>query len=292
MIRYDVSVDQIEQAIRLDKPTWLDNAVARTEELKAKKKYEEASSIWGDVKPIYMHIQNCKCIFCERQLEGTEYGTIEHDLEHFRPKSSVKVWPPKKLNTDYSVNLGSVSKTGYYWLAYDILNYAACCKVCNTPLKSNFFPVGGKRKTTPVPLASLKSEKPYLCYPIGNIDDDPENLVTFIATTAIPAKKNGHAAARGKIIIDFFQLNSREQLHRERARCVTFLGSSLKSLEIGNDIEQHKLIVSTLLQPSQPHAACSRAFNSLWKKDKVKAKKIHQACLEYFASQTNSVPPV
>lgn len=146
MIRYDYSFEQITAAVHAHDSKWLGKAAERTEKIKAKGKFEESSSIWSDVKSIYIGLQNRKCIFCERQFENAEIGTIEYDLEHFRPKSSVEVWPPERLGLNYGFGLGTASPNGYFWLAYHLSNYAASCKVCNSPLKSNYFPIAASRK--------------------------------------------------------------------------------------------------------------------------------------------------
>ena len=82
-----------------------------------------------------MELQRHKCVFCERQLG---HGAIEHDLEHFRPKGSTAPWSPMALPTH---GVGAGRAEGYWWLSYDLGNYAASCKFCNSTLKSNRFPI-------------------------------------------------------------------------------------------------------------------------------------------------------
>jgi hypothetical protein len=95
MIRYKVSLAQLEAAVDATSSTWRTRAADRIAQFKTMKKYQEESSIWSDVKPVYMTLQHSKCAYCERKLEGEPFGNIEHDVEHYRPKSSVKKWPPK-----------------------------------------------------------------------------------------------------------------------------------------------------------------------------------------------------
>src|SRR5689334_5351828 len=129
MIAVDVSVEKLEAAVDALDANWRRRAADRKAALIAAKKYAEASAIWSDIKPIFIEIQNRKCIFCERQFETPLYGRIEYDLEHFRPKSSVKGWPPRgRVPTHNNYPMGDVSTAGYYWLAYDLFNYAASCK--------------------------------------------------------------------------------------------------------------------------------------------------------------------
>jgi hypothetical protein len=303
MIAYNYDISNIRAAVAAYEAGWLGNAEDRTSKLITLQKFEETSSIWSDIKPVFMELQHQKCIFCERQFETMEYGRIEHDLEHFRPKSSVKSWPPAGWPTTHRPPLGEPSSKGYYWLAYNLMNYAVACKVCNTPLKSDFFPIAGNRAKDYFPIAGhsekairaydrmQRKEKPYLCYPIGSIDDDPETLVTFVATTAVPAAKSGHKKRRGEIIIDFFQLNERLQLHRERARMIALLGGSLKLIEARIDVGANRKVVANLQGAHIPHSACLRAFRRTWQADRGLAKRMHNICQVYAVSVEKAKPP-
>ena len=69
MIRYPVTKARLRQLIEGEERGWLARAAARTEEFRRKGKYEESSSIWSDVKPVYTKLQgNCKCAYCERKM--------------------------------------------------------------------------------------------------------------------------------------------------------------------------------------------------------------------------------
>ncbi|MGY3572933.1 hypothetical protein [Bradyrhizobium sp. USDA 4504] len=292
VIAYDIQIVALNAAVDVVDPNWRKNAATRTKKLLKAKKFDDQSSIWSAVKPVFIELQHRKCVFCERQLEGLEYGRIEFDIEHFRPKSSVKSWPPKGWNRQYSIPMGAESRSGYYWLAYDLLNYAASCKVCNSPLKANYFPIAGKRIKARTTAAKLKRELPYLCYPLGSQDDDPETLVTFIATTAVPAAAAGHNRLRGEVIIDFFQLNDRLQLHRERARMISLMGNALKSIAAADaDAPSSRQIEKSLLHASIPHAACLRAYHRLWSGDNALARKVHAACQQYAVGMEDAKPP-
>src|SRR5713101_8429748 len=146
MIRYPITEQNLRERIEAEVPGWLKRAQQKTDKFIAARQYEEASSIWSDVKSVYMKIQFDKCVYCERQLASPGLGgTIEHDLEHFRPKNGVEEWPTSAMqqsrNIAFDFPLGHAYPSGYYWLAYHVLNYSAACKKCNTPLKLNFFPI-------------------------------------------------------------------------------------------------------------------------------------------------------
>ena len=95
MIRYRVSSADWSAAIDAIAPTWRTRAASRTAVYAAAGRYSEPpSTIWSEIKSVYMDLQGFKCGFCERRLEKSEFGNVEHDVEHFRPKSQVSAWPP------------------------------------------------------------------------------------------------------------------------------------------------------------------------------------------------------
>lgn len=178
MIRIPVTLAELADLITAESATWLERAAERTDEFAQAGAYNESSSIWSQVKGVYMTLQHSKCAYCERQLEDPEYGKIEHDIEHYRPKNPVKKWPTDKIAAErgihYDFPVGDAWPEGYFLLAYHVLNYVTACKVCNTPLKSNFFPIAGDRGPQSDDPLSLQAEQPYLLYPLGDIDANPE----------------------------------------------------------------------------------------------------------------------
>lgn len=293
MIRYPLDLAQLENDIAAIDPRWRSKTRRRTNKFVRSGRYEEKSSLWSVVKPAYMETQHHKCVFCERQFENGQYGKIEFDLEHFRPKGSVNAWPDdnRHPNLSYPFPTGENSVTGYYWLAYEPTNYAASCKVCNSALKSNYFPIAGDRATALAVAPELGNEQPYLCYPLGSDDADPEDLITFVATTATPKATDAHMRRRGQIIIDFFDLNGRELLHRQRAQMISLVGGALAQTHAGTAGNADRRILSRITRPDMPHAACIRAHKALWQNDPVQASRIYEHCREFAFEQTRSAPP-
>ena len=227
MIRYPIKVSEIRRLIRDTSGSWFRRANERTETFRRAQEYHESSNIWGEIKSVYMQIQHNKCAYCERQLEDPKHGKIEHDIEHYRPKDSVDVWPSERIiderRLNYDFDTGDGWTEGYYLLAYNNLNYATACKVCNSTLKSNYFPIEGNRGPQSDNPRELRSEKPYLIYPVSNIDTDPERLITFEGIIAIPKGRSGHRFRRGRVTIDFFDLNGRGNIRKQRAAIIRTL---------------------------------------------------------------------
>lgn len=271
MIRYaDVDLAALEALVDAEVPAWRAQASARTDQLTALGRYEDGAPSWSDIKPIYMRLQAHKCIFCERPLGGEVAGKIEQDVEHFRPKNQVKPWPKKKRKKDpdpYPFPTGPTG-AGYYWLAYDLQNYAAACKPCNSTRKSNAFPIAAAaRGAGAVDVATLnESEHPLLIFPRGTIDDDPENLIEFDGILARPKQTEGHAYKRALVTIDFFGLNVREELWEDRFRVIRSVWHAYQTLQLSNDPDQKaaaKRSIQRDTADSGPQASCARSFLKL-----------------------------
>src|SRR5689334_6367591 len=138
MIRYEISPSELKKRINEEAPKWLKKARERTARFKKLKRYKEKSGIWSEVKGVYVKLQQGKCAYCERKLGKESIRKIEWDVEHYRPKSRVRAWMPKTVEAKalFPFPLGSASDKGYYLLPYHLMNYAASCKTCNSPLKS------------------------------------------------------------------------------------------------------------------------------------------------------------
>lgn len=292
MIRYPFDQATLESEIEALDAKWLTKAAERTRRFLRDGRYDEASAIWSVVKPVFIRLQHDKCAFCERRFEGAPYGPVEWDLEHFRPKSNVAAWPDPRRHAGlgYGKSLGDGWPTGYYWLAYELRNYAASCKVCNTRFKLNYFPIEADRAGAGAAVDVLAQEEPLLCYPLGDLDDDPEDLVTFVLTTAVPARQTGRSALRGRVIIDFFGLNVRDNIHRDRAQMIGAVGALLAERDAGTASPGVLRTLEQMKKPHIPHAACVRAFMRLWDDQPAAARRGYEAC-RLFGFDPTAAPP-
>jgi hypothetical protein len=297
---------------------WLDRAKERTDQLVAAGKYLDlkkwkklsvAEKVlipkpiavdWSSVKYLFMEIQNEKCAYCERKLAASgEGGAAEHDLEHFRTKNPVKAWPaPAEI--DFST--GSPSDPGYYWLAFHLLNYCTACKKCNTGLKSNYFPVAGTRAVPhAIPGRRLHAtERPFLIYPLGTGDDDPEAVIRFRGIAAFPPEKDPllsprtrshvHRNRRARVVIAFFDLNGRQELLWGRAERLRDLEKALADLnDPGTPTGQRtaaKNDIERLTDGFSEHTACVRGMIRLYQKDVATARQFFDAVRAYLDSKT------
>jgi hypothetical protein len=297
---------------------WSKKARARTKQLLTAGKYIDADQWhrlpaaernaldkpidvdWSSVKYLFMRIQNEKCAYCERKLasEDTKGGRAEHDVEHFRPKNSIKRWPAPN-GIDFPT--GDPDE-GYYWLAFHLLNYCTACATCNRGFKSSYFPVAGKRllpQQSPISKAA-SAERPLLIYPLGKVDEDPEELIRFRGIAAVPpaddplldseAKTDPHRNRRARVTIRFFGLNEREELRWGRAEKLRELEKSLSLIHKGNRAE-NKAARDDLLRltnGSSEHTACVRAMIRLYDNNKKTAQLYFEGVRDYLNSKTPS----
>jgi hypothetical protein len=305
-----------DSKIRKGLKDWLTKADDRTTQLLAAKAYidrdkwlklsstekaatpEPVAVEWSSVKHVFMAIQNEKCAYCERKLAALgRGGAAEHDLEHFRTKNPVKSWPAP---SDIDFETGGAFKPGYYWLAFHLLNYCTACPKCNTGFKSNYFPVAGTRMQAPdgpSPRGN-RSEQPFLIYPLGAIDDDPEEVVRFRGLAALPPaldpllpakeQKNAHRNKRARVIIAFFGLNKREELLWGRAERLRELEKSLRDIESKDpDRMSHgQADIRRLTDGFSEHTACVRAMIRIYRNDPNTAQLFFEAVRAYLDSKT------
>ena len=208
MIRVSTTTAALLAAIEAHRPGWLSRAEARTEALAAAAVDPEFPSLWSEIKEVYISLQHSKCAYCEKE---PEYQPIEHDVEHYRPKRDVVRWVVPRALARQGIVVNQPThggEPGYPLLAYNPLNYAAACKTCNSILKRTYFPIAGTRNATARDPAGMAGERPFLLYPIGDADDDPEDLIEF-AGLSPQARGTGFRKQRALVTIWLFDLNGK-----------------------------------------------------------------------------------
>jgi hypothetical protein len=249
--------------------------------------------LWSQIKPVFMRLQHGKCAFCERPLGADEVAAYEQDVEHFRPKKGVDSWPPPKpigvlphpADLPVSVHVG----TGYRKLPFHELNYIVACKTCNSRCKGNYFPIAGTAHdfTADSPLDLVSKEKPYLIFPLGKLDDDPESLITFLGYRAeIPANAAGYKKDRAQVTIHFFLLNDpsrSDQLLLGRATQLELLYRKIKAFEKSPVRKRQEAWNDAIAECSSanPFAGCVRAMVRLYLSDKNAACQLMEEACKY-----------
>jgi hypothetical protein len=232
----------------------------------------------------------CKCAYCERKLEAEPYGKGEQDVEHFRPKKNVRPWKLPKALADQGVAVTPPTPTtgGYFLLPYHLFNYCAACKPCNSALKSDCFPIAGKYQPKGSDPTKLTKEQPLLIYPLGDFDDDPEDLIRFHGVSPQPVAEDGYRRHRALVSIEFFKLDDetgRKNLLAERARLICALLPLFKaaSRKGPSAIKARDLIIAYLADTA-PHTNCSRSFLHLWEGNPSEAERVADGAASYIRS--------
>jgi hypothetical protein len=299
MIGYRISKAQLEALINAEapdrgsQPGWVKRAATRTEDFRAKGRYEEKSSIWSEVKVVYMRLQgDCKCGYCERKLESVDFGKVEQDVEHFRPKGGVRAWKLPKALTDNGVVVTTVpaEDRGYFLLPYHPFNYSAACKPCNSALKKDYFPIAGEYNLEGEDPTALVAEKPFLICPVGDFDQLPEELIQFRGVSPQPVAESGHDRARALVTIEFFKLDDgakRKNLLRERAVVIVALHPQLEKLADGATGQAKAdalMLVKGFTAPNSAHTNCARSYRDLFKKNRAEATAVFDGAFKLITS--------
>ena len=278
-----VSARVVSEKIEETRQGWLRRARERTATFKALGAYRERRSIWSEVKPVFMDIQHQKCCFCERKFEAGSLGRHELDLEHFRPKATVRPTPLAYQGPQTTPTSPPPRNGGYYLLAYNVLNYTVACKPCNSGLKRNYFPILGDYDLVGEDPEAMMSERPMLIYPIGSYDIDPEEAISFYGVTPRSVSEDPDVRRRGQAVIAFFRLDDvegRRNLFRERAIVIVLLDAKLRTA--GDD----SALIDTLTSSSAPHANCARSFVRLFEADSAKAARVAKAAHDFVTSKS------
>ena len=297
MISYpDATLTELEQRITALKPDWMARAADATTALTAAglftppkppsgaPKAKAPPSLWSDIKIVYMEMQQFKCIFCERALAKKE-GAIEHDVEHYRPKNAVAAWRSPKGLPSIAHQLGPAAMSGYYWLAYDIANYAAACKLCNSTRKRSYFPINGARGQATESVDQLNAgEQPLIIFPLR---EDPTALITFDGVLALPAQSHGIGYLRAVVTIALFNLNGREELIDDRFRAIRSVYSAYELMRNGSTQAKRDdgaVQLSELISPTSPQSACAKAYLTVLTQDPGRGWDVYQEARVYKAA--------
>ncbi|MCW3095947.1 MAG: hypothetical protein JWL77_1565 [Chthonomonadaceae bacterium] len=293
MIGYVKTRAELEALIEAESAGWLQRTDARTKEFRRKQRYEEASSLWSEVKAAYMRLQGgSKCAYCERKLEAVEFGKGEQAVDHFRPKRSVKAWPGAAGLARQGIPFAAAPPPGqgYYLLPYHPFNYVAACNPCNSLLKKDYFPIAGIYQLDADEPAHLQNEQPYLLYPIGDFDSAPETIIEFYGITPRPVAPTGHDRYRALVTIAFFRLGDaagRKNLFLERAWLLLALFPQLERLRQPGSMDEQtaaKSIVEACMRSEMAHANCCRSFVRLFEQSPEEARSLYEAARRFVTS--------
>jgi hypothetical protein len=165
----------------------------------ARNKFIDDNSVhWGKLKPWLQAISHGKCWFSEAKELYSHY-----DVEHFRPKKEAKA-------------LDGTIRDGYWWLAFDYMNFRVCGNVGNRK-KGGWFPLQDGSLRSSYEKRCEESETGYLLDPI---DIDDVKLLAFDEEgKAVPVPgASDWETCRVTETVRRLKLNEHEALTEERRK--------------------------------------------------------------------------
>lgn len=199
------------------------------------KKFSIIKSIYGTaaIKRKLLEAQHDKCCYCESEFLETGHG----DVEHFRPKGSVR-----------QDNNSRVEKPGYYWLGYSWSNLLVSCARCNTSHKGIRFPLQNPDRRARNHNDAIDNEEPMLVDPGA---EDPRDHIRFRYDAPLPR------TPRGEETICVLGLE-RHQLVKARlkwAKIIRMAYQTMNDLKQGQGHQEHidelALFVQNSVNPSE-----------------------------------------
>jgi hypothetical protein len=304
MIRIDVSDAELLAAIEQTRAGWIADARRRTGAALRNGRIGEGEGSWSAIKEVYILRQEFKCIYCEFPLPKVDSSSadrvaVDYDVEHYRPKNRVTAWPTPEVLTrrpsvaTYQPLIRTGSAAGYLRLAFDPFNYVVACKVCNSSYKADRFPIAGAPDGRSRKRASLDArERPLLLFPFGTQGDDPGRFLAFDGAVVRPRRTGGPDHLRGRVVIDFFELDTREGLLELRCILIQLLWKQLRERDQG--AAEMRAAAEAFLRTvmdghRHPHTACGRAFIALYDRDQARARAWADAALHYLISKDPAI---
>jgi hypothetical protein len=304
MIRIAISDDALLEAIRKKSPKWLARALEVSKRARKAGKIGDQDGIWSEIKEVYILLQEFKCVYCEFPLPKIESISargvaVDYDVEHYRPKNRVTPWPtPEVLSrrpsaSEYAASVVPGAPAGYLRLAFDPFNYVVSCKVCNTYYKADRFPIAGKPDSRSIKRTSLDArEMPLLLFPFGENGDDPGLYLLFEGAMIRPRPAAGLDGLRARAVVDFFELDTREDLLEGRCLLIQSLWAKLEERTSGDAEEKAEAaeFLEVLATGNRfMHSACGRAYVDLYERDREQARRWYRAANQYLASKAPDI---
>lgn len=157
----DTDIPDWQPWTQLQWQDWLDESqrlVAEMAAFEAVNQHGERNALidahaahWSALKPWLLALSGGKCWFSEvRELYS------HYDVEHFRPKKEARA-------------LDGILRDGYWWLAFDYMNFRVCGTVGNRK-KGGWFPLKPESLCSTYAARCEEAETPYLLDPIRYAD--------------------------------------------------------------------------------------------------------------------------
>lgn len=159
---------------------------------------DDNSAHWGELKPWLQALSAGKCWFSEVRELFSHY-----DVEHFRPKKEAKA-------------IDNTVRDGYWWLAFDYMNFRLCGNVGNRK-KGGWFPLEARSLCSTYLHRCEESETPYFLDPT---DIEDVGLLVFDEEGKAIARPGASAweTQRVEVTVQRLKLIEHQALAEERRK--------------------------------------------------------------------------
>ena len=223
---------------------------AREEDAAAVLKFPEHWTA-PDVRGALYAMHGWVCAYCQDELTHSDRG----DVEHFRPKS---------------LDAGGELQV-YWWLAYAFDNYFLACRRCNSPCKSNRFPLApASLHVRHADRAQLGSEARLLVDPVADPVEQWIRVVWFEDDDA-PELTLGEGLRVGSIehartteTIAFFKLSTDPHLVYRRNQRIEEACKCYRNYRDGVAADENREELQRLASRFRPHGVAVRNLVEQW----------------------------
>lgn len=190
---------------------------------------DDNSTHWGKLKPWLSALSGGKCWFSEAKDLYAHY-----DVEHFRPKKEAK-------------EIDGAIRDGYWWLAFNHMNFRLCGNVGNRK-KGGWFPL---RAGSPCSTYGNQCEENETAHLLDPIDIDDVTLLAFDEEGKAIAKPGASDWERERVehTVLRMKLNEHEPLSEARrkiwqkvtAEINQYQSAKARSAHGGNEVAREKV---------------------------------------------------
>jgi hypothetical protein len=138
----------------------------------------------------------------------------------------------------------------------------------------------------------MNAEKALLIYPIGSVDEDPEQLLEFEALSPVPRNRSRFGQRRALVTIEVFRLDDsvgRRPLFKLRAYLLRMLFLEFEG-EAGATTaakrREHRIAIANLTSPEAPFTNCMKSFARLYGSDPARAGEVADECLRFLETKS------
>lgn len=234
---------------------WQRKAEEKNAELHAKRSHEERADYfehnahWKNIKVILRDTYGNICWY-----SGSDLSNSHGDVDHFRPK-----------NESCDIDGHPILNDGYWWLAYNYMNYRLSCTVCNSRCdnggKGIYFPIRNINTAADVD-SMCENEEPLLLDPCNKHDTE---LVGYLENGEVFAlTENPWQNKRVKKSVELYNLKrfttARRRIVKSCRVALRLFDSAYRSQDDEESLKEALEQIIELVDEKSPYSSVARYF--------------------------------